>query len=92
MQTHTNGLTDVEDEYFDIEHVDPVDMQKQNNIKEVKSKRLNLLIKPSVHANIKKIATMKQISVNHLVNELLKDVAETEAKLIDKYNDTFHTD
>lgn len=56
---------------------------------ETKSKRLNLLIKPSTHKKITKIATMQRISVNELINNVLEDYAAAHKDKIEAYNTTF---
>lgn len=56
---------------------------------ETKSKRYNLLLKPSLHEDIEKIAVMQRISVNEAVNRALAAYIETYSNLIDKYNETF---
>ena len=56
---------------------------------ELKSKRLNLLIRPSVYADIEKIAAMKRVSTNDLINTVLDYYREREAAAIEKYNATF---
>lgn len=61
----------------------------QPNHKEVKSKRLNLLLQPSVFEDLSKIAHMKQTSVNNLINSILRDYRENESKSIEKYNTIF---
>ena len=58
--------------------------------KELKTKRLNLLIKPTVHERIEKIAVMQRKSVNELVNNVLEAYAEDKANLVAKYNATFN--
>lgn len=58
-------------------------------IKETKSKRYNLLLKPSLHGDLEKIATMQRISVNEAVNRALKAYRDTYNGLIDKYDKTF---
>lgn len=60
-----------------------------NEVNELKSKRVNLLIKPSVYQDIAKIATMKRISVNELINTALESYAADHKELIAKYNKTF---
>lgn len=57
--------------------------------KEIKSKRLNLLIKPTIYKDIEKIATMERISTNELINRVLEQYSTEQADLIKKYNDTF---
>lgn len=56
---------------------------------ETKSKRLNLLVKPSVLDNFKKIATMEQTSVNDLINQIMEDHIEKEAEKIKLYDSVF---
>lgn len=46
--------------------------------KETKSKRLNLLIYPSLHEDLERIAKMQAIKVNELVNRVLKEYTERE--------------
>jgi hypothetical protein len=60
-----------------------------NDGKETKSKRLNLLLQPSVFEDVTKIAHMKRTSANDLINAILKDYAEREAETISKYNAVF---
>lgn len=57
---------------------------------ERKKKRLNLTIYPSLLEDMQKIATMKQSSVNDLINEVLIEYAEQQAETIQKYNDIFN--
>lgn len=57
--------------------------------REFKSKRFNLLIKPSTHAAIEKIAAMKRESVNNLINKVLEAYAEDNKALVAKYDETF---
>lgn len=56
---------------------------------ETKSKRLNLLIKPSIAKDIEKIATMKRVSTNELINTVLEDYRNANSELLEKYNTTF---
>lgn len=64
----------------------------EDQLKECKSKRLNLLIKPSTHALITKIAYMKRISMNELINSLLEKYAADNADQVQKYIDTYGED
>lgn len=58
---------------------------------ERKSKRLNLLIKPSIYEDLKKISVMKQVSINELINTALEGYAADQRELINKYKTTFET-
>lgn len=64
-------------------------IKKTNSQNETKSKRLNLLVKPSLHKDIEKIAAMKRTSTNNIINILLERYAEENQDLIDKYNEIF---
>lgn len=63
--------------------------QNAHNTQETKSKRLNLLLYPSVLDDLKKIATMQRRSVNDLINEVLSDYITQEAAQLQRYNDVF---
>jgi len=60
-----------------------------DNKHERKSKRLNLLLQPSVLDNLSKIAHMKHTSVNDLINSVLKNYAETEKDIINTHDKIF---
>jgi FtsZ-interacting cell division protein YlmF len=54
---------------------------------ETKSKRLNLLIYPSVYEDMQRIAEMKGEKANNLINEILKEYSQTDEskKLIEAH-------
>lgn len=54
-----------------------------------KTKRLNLLIQPSLHEKLAKIACMKQTSVNAVIVEASKEYCAKEARALEKYELTF---
>lgn len=76
---------------------DPAEQAAFNGLKkgrkpsteETKSKRLNLLMLPSVYDSISKLATMQRTSVNELVNSLLQAHIKENEELLQKYNDVF---
>jgi hypothetical protein len=57
--------------------------------KETKSKRLNLLLQPSLLEDMSKVARMKQTSVNDLINKVLRDYTESEVSTIARYDEVF---
>lgn len=67
----------------------PKKKQQQGTEQQTKSKRLNLLLRPALLEDLKKIAAMKQTSVNNLINTVLGEYAEQEAEQIEKYNSVF---
>lgn len=56
---------------------------------ETKSKRLNLLIQPSLYEDLNKIATMQKDSINNLINNVLSEHRDRNKDLIEKYNKVF---
>lgn len=63
--------------------------EAQEDTQERKSKRVNLLIKPSAIKDAKKIATMERTSVNDLINRLLEEYVASNADKIEQYNKIF---
>ena len=59
---------------------------------ERKSKRINLLLQPSVLKDLSKVAHMRQTSVNDLINTTLKALTKAESGTIAKYNQIFIED
>lgn len=45
---------------------------------ETRSKRLNLLIQPSLHAKLKDIAAQQEVSINELIHNVLEKYTERE--------------
>ena len=59
------------------------------NKKETKSKRLNLLLQPSLLEDLSKIATMNKDSVNNLINSALLEYRDANKQTIERYNKVF---
>lgn len=57
--------------------------------KEKKEKRLNLVLKPSVAQDIKKIVYMKQTSVNKVIGEMLEDYIKINSEELKRYDEVF---
>jgi hypothetical protein len=62
---------------------------RKPSTEETKTKRLNLLMLPSVCESIGKIATMKRCSTNELINSILQEYIEDNQELLQKYDDVF---
>ncbi len=54
---------------------------------ERKSKRMNLLLKPSTLDEIRKIAGVRNVSVNAYINAVLEQAVRIEAKTLDGYKE-----
>lgn len=53
-----------------------VPMKRNPEFIEVKSKRMQLLMQPSLHSAIKKLANEEEISVNEKIHSILRDYVE----------------
>lgn len=62
---------------------------RKPSTEETKTKRLNLLMLPSVCDDITKIATMKRVSTNELINSILQQYVSDNADLVQKYFEVF---
>ncbi|WP_043923022.1 hypothetical protein [Leadbettera azotonutricia] len=54
---------------------------------EHKTKRLNLLIQPSLHEDIKKISVVKATNLNEIVNQALREYRDKEKRSLEKYEE-----
>lgn len=61
----------------------------QDDTQENKSKRLNLLLRPTLHRDLGKLSAMERISTNELINRVLTEYAEQNADKIQKYDEIF---
>lgn len=71
------------------QHTPNTDTAPNTADEETKSKRLNLLVKPSVYEQFKKVATMQQDSVNNLINNIMENVVEENQEQIELYDKVF---
>lgn len=58
--------------------------------KETKSKRLNLLIKPSLLEDFNKVAFMERNSMNDIINTLIKSYCDAHREEINAYDKYFN--
>lgn len=58
--------------------------------KETKSKRLNLLVQPSVLEDFNKVAFMQHNSMNDIINGLMKSYCDAHREEINTYNKYFN--
>lgn len=61
----------------------------QEEAQENKSKRLNLLVRPTLHRDLGKLSIMERVSTNELINRVLTEYAEQNADKIAKYDEIF---
>ena len=57
--------------------------------KEKKEKRLNLVLKPSVARDIKKIVYMKRTSVNKIIGDYLENYIKDNIEELKRYDEVF---
>lgn len=66
-----------------------LEMAKES--KEVKNQRMQIVITPSDHTALKKIVTMRRVTLNSYVESLIKKAiaSDTNQALIKAYDDTY---
>ena len=64
-------------------------MARSKTQSETKSKRLNLLIKPSTYDSLDKIAYARRESVNGIINGLIEKYIEENVSDVSRYNTFF---
>ena len=67
----------------------PTKEVKKDDSKETKSKRLNLLIQPSVLEDFSKVAFMERTSMNDLINTMIKSYCDAHREEVETYNKYF---
>lgn len=60
--------------------------RRTQGAKEAKSKRLNLLLYPSLHTDLEKIAYVKRCSVNDLINSAMRAYVSKHGEDLAKYD------
>jgi len=88
--THNTEDTDNTDNTPKVRSEDPTPYNA--NMDETKSRRLNLLIRPTLLEEFSKVAHMNRTSMNDLINRLIADCTEKEAKAIRAYNRMYGSD
>ena len=65
---------------------EPKEAKPTKEDKETKSKRLNLLIQPSVLEDFSKVAFMERTSMNDLINTMIKSYCDAHREEVETYN------
>lgn len=65
--------------------ITPPAQDTQDTDREIRSKRLNLLIPPTLHSNLTKIARVEGISLNELFNIVLRTHEQQNQDALEKY-------
>jgi len=68
------------------------ELDTKQDKEETKSKRVNLLMYPSLHESMQKIARVRGVSFNDLVNTALAAFEAENGKAIEKYNEIWGTE
>lgn len=58
----------------------------RTNKKETKSRRMNMLFRPTSYAEFQKLAIIKQTSANDLMNTIVENVIEENAEVLEAYD------
>lgn len=58
----------------------------RTNKKESKTRRMNMLFRPTAYAEFQKLAIIKQTSANDLMNTIVENVIEENAEVLEAYD------
>ena len=58
----------------------------RTNKKETKSRRMNMLFRPTAYAEFQKLAIIKQTSANDLMNTIVENVVDENAEVLEAYD------
>lgn len=77
--------------YEMISNMQQEQKQSEKEQREIKTHRIQLIVRPSIYEGIKKIAVMQRKTLNAYIGELLEaELGKPEnQQLIDKYNEVF---
>lgn len=90
---NTDGTDNTDNAYTQDAHTDNTDNAHMRELSATKKeKRLNLLIYPALHKSLKKIAFIRQTSVNDLINTALQEFVEQNKKDLERYAAFIGTD
>lgn len=57
--------------------------------KEIKSKRIGIVLTPSLNSDFKKSIFLQRLNVNQVINQLLEQYVQDNQEWIDKYNQMY---
>lgn len=58
----------------------------RTNKKETKSRRMNMLFRPTAYAEFQKLAIIKQTSANDLMNTIVENIIEENTEVLEAYD------
>ena len=65
------------------------EIKNNKKVAETKHKRYNLVLKPQLAEDVAKIAFLKRISINVIMNDFLIEYTEANKDIIEQYNKIF---
>lgn len=66
----------------------PADEQAEKE-HETRSRRMNILLKPSTAEDLMTLAAANRTSANNLINEIIEEYIESNRDTVNKYNEMF---
>lgn len=58
----------------------------RTNKKEAKTRRMNMLFRPTAYSELQKLAIIKQTSANNLMNTIVENVVDENAEVLEAYD------
>lgn len=84
-----NHMEHMKDTYVTNAKMDQNSIPNNSNSKEIKNKRLTVLLKPSIFENAAKLSGLKRTSVNNTINKALEEYIQKHEEILKKYDILF---
>lgn len=89
IDVKTNHTEHMKDTYVTHNKMDQNSIPNNPSSKEIKNKRLTVLLKPSIFENAAKLSGLKRTSVNNTINKALEEYIQKHEDILKKYDILF---
>lgn len=89
IDAKTNHIEYTKDTYVTHSETDQNSIPNNHKSKEIKNKRLTVLLKPSIFENAAKLSGLKRTSVNNTINKALEEYIQKHEEILKKYDILF---
>lgn len=89
IDVKTNHIEHTKDTYVTHNEIDQNSISNNSSSKEIKNKRLTVLLTPSIFENAAKLSGLKRTSVNNTINKALEEYIQKHEEMLKKYDMLF---
>lgn len=89
IDVKTNHIEHTKDTHVTHNEIDQNSISNNSSSKEIKNKRLTVLLTPSIFENAAKLSGLKRTSVNNTINKALEEYIQKHEEMLKKYDMLF---